>query len=32
MKERVLLVGGEVRISGKDGQGTIVLVKVPLGA
>jgi PAS domain S-box-containing protein len=32
MKERALLVGGEVRISGKEGQGTTVLVRVPLGA
>jgi signal transduction histidine kinase len=32
MKERALLVGGEVRISGKEGQGTTVLVRVPHGA
>jgi signal transduction histidine kinase len=32
MKERALLVGGEVRITGKEGQGTTVLVRVPLGA
>jgi signal transduction histidine kinase len=31
MKERALLVGGEVRITGKEGSGTIVLVRVPLG-
>jgi signal transduction histidine kinase len=30
MKERALLVGGEVRISGKEGQGTTVLVRVPV--
>jgi signal transduction histidine kinase len=29
MKERALLVGGEVRISGKEGAGTTVLVRVP---
>lgn len=32
MKERALLVGGEVRITGKEGQGTTVLVRIPLGA
>ena len=32
MKERALLVGGEVRITGKEGQGTTVLVRVPLRA
>ena len=32
MKERALLVGGEVHISGKEGQGTTVLVRVPLRA
>jgi len=31
MKERALLVGGEVRITGKEGSGTTVLVRVPLG-
>jgi signal transduction histidine kinase len=31
MKERALLVGGEVRITGKEGAGTTVLVRVPLG-
>jgi signal transduction histidine kinase len=31
MKERALLVGGEVRITGKEGGGTIVVVRVPLG-
>jgi PAS domain S-box-containing protein len=31
MKERALLVGGEVDITGKAGQGTTVLVRVPLG-
>ena len=31
MKERALLVGGEVRITGKQGAGTTVLVRVPLG-
>ena len=32
MKERALLVGGEVRITGIEGGGTTVLVRVPLGA
>lgn len=32
MKERALLVGGEVRITGKERQGTTVLVRVPLRA
>jgi two-component system sensor histidine kinase UhpB len=32
MKERALLVGGEVRITGKEGGGTTVVVRVPLGA
>ena len=32
MKERALLVGGDVHITGKEGQGTTVLVRVPLGA
>lgn len=32
MKERALLVGGEVRITGKEGQGTTVVVRVPLRA
>ena len=32
MKERALLVGGEVRITGKEGGGTTVLVRVPIGA
>jgi PAS domain S-box-containing protein len=32
MKERAFLVGGEVRITGKEGGGTTVLVRVPLGA
>jgi len=31
MKERALLVGGEVRINGKENGGTTVLVRVPLG-
>ena len=31
IKERALLVGGEVRISGKEGGGTTVCVRVPLG-
>lgn len=31
MKERALLVGGAVRITGKEGGGTTVLVRVPLG-
>lgn len=30
MKERALLVGGTVQITGKEGQGTTVLVRVPL--
>jgi signal transduction histidine kinase len=32
MKERALLVGGEVHITGKEGHGTTVLVRVPLRA
>ena len=32
MRERALLVGGEVRIAGKQGSGTTVVVRVPLGA
>jgi len=32
MKERALLVGGEVRITGKEGHGTTVLVRVALSA
>jgi PAS domain S-box-containing protein len=32
MKERALLVGGEVRVTGKEGGGTTVLVRVPIGA
>lgn len=32
MKERALLVGGEVSISGEEGVGTTVVVRVPLGA
>lgn len=32
MKERALLVGGEVHITGKEGHGTTVLVRVPLDA
>jgi signal transduction histidine kinase len=32
MKERALLVNGEVRITGKEGIGTTVVVRVPLGA
>ena len=32
MKERALLVGGEVNISGEEGVGTTVVVRVPLGA
>jgi signal transduction histidine kinase len=31
MKERALLVGGEVNISGQEGVGTTVTVRVPLG-
>ena len=31
MKERALLVGGEVRITGKQGSGTTVVVRVPFG-
>jgi PAS domain S-box-containing protein len=31
MKERALLVGGEVNVSGAEGKGTTVLVRVPLG-
>ena len=31
MKERALLVGGEVHITGKEGGGTTVVVRVPLG-
>lgn len=31
MKERALLVGGEVEISGKEGAGTTVVVRVPFG-
>lgn len=31
MRERALLVGGEVRITGKKGGGTTVLVRVPIG-
>ena len=29
MKERALLVGGEVRITGKEGGGTTVVVRIP---
>jgi PAS domain S-box-containing protein len=32
MKERALLVGGEVKITGSPGAGTCVLVRVPLGS
>ena len=32
MKERALLVGGEVNIKGEEGVGTTVVVRVPLGA
>ena len=32
MKERALLVGGEVNITGEEGVGTTVVVRVPLGA
>ena len=32
MKERALLVGGKVKISGEEGVGTTVVVGVPLGA
>ena len=32
MKERALLVGGEVSVSGEEGVGTTVTVRVPLGA
>ncbi|HEV8187513.1 MAG TPA: PAS domain S-box protein [Pyrinomonadaceae bacterium] len=31
MRERALLVGGEVRITGNEGGGTTVLVRVPIG-
>lgn len=31
MKERALLIGGEVHITGKEGGGTTVVVRVPLG-
>lgn len=31
MKERALLIGGEVHITGKQGVGTTVLVRVPIG-
>ncbi|HEU4835535.1 MAG TPA: PAS domain S-box protein [Pyrinomonadaceae bacterium] len=31
MKERALLIGGEVRITGKEGGGTTVVVRVPIG-
>ena len=31
MKERALLVGGEVHITGNEGSGTTVLVRVPFG-
>ena len=31
MSERALLVGGEVRVTGKPGGGTTVVVRVPLG-
>ena len=30
MKERALLVGGDVRVTGKEGTGTTVVVRVPL--
>ena len=30
MKERALLVGGDVHVAGKEGHGTTVLVRVPL--
>jgi signal transduction histidine kinase len=30
MKERALLVGGDVRVTGKEGAGTTVVVRVPL--
>ncbi|HEX7333928.1 MAG TPA: PAS domain S-box protein [Pyrinomonadaceae bacterium] len=30
MKERALLVGGEVRVTGKEGAGTTVVVRVPI--
>jgi PAS domain S-box-containing protein len=32
MRERVLLLGGEVAISGKPGEGTLVSVKIPTGS
>ena len=32
MKERALLVGGEVNISGEEGVGTTVVVRVPFAA
>ena len=32
MKERALLVGGEVSIEGRNGEGTTVMVRVPLAA
>ncbi|MEE9143516.1 MAG: sensor histidine kinase, partial [Candidatus Binatia bacterium] len=31
MRERVLLFGGEVRIDGRSGEGTTVMVRIPLG-
>jgi signal transduction histidine kinase len=30
MKERALLVGGEVNIDGRKGEGTVVVVRVPI--
>jgi signal transduction histidine kinase len=30
MKERALLVGGDVRVTGKEGAGTTVVVRVPV--
>jgi PAS domain S-box-containing protein len=32
MKERALLVGGDVEISGAEGEGTTVVVRVPIGS
>jgi len=32
MRERVLLLGGEVAISGKPGEGTLVRVTIPTGS
>jgi nitrate/nitrite-specific signal transduction histidine kinase len=31
MRERALLLGGEVKIKGKSGEGTTVTVRIPIG-